>query len=190
MALDPSQVAALAQRHVIVAPLLDLYFTSGTVRFALAPWSIAIGGDTYTGIGPIASIGIRTESIVSDEGIEVTASGLDAAVIALALDEPYTGRLLRLRKAILDRDTHAVIGTPQTAFIGRMVSMPITEDNGACTVTIRAEHFDADLARSTPVRLNDTDQQRLHPGDRGCEYVEALVQRKLVWPSIESLKIH
>lgn len=185
MALSGAQLAALAGPHVVIAALLDLYFTSGTLRLAIAPWNITAGADTYTGIGPIAAVGIRNEAIGTGEGVEITASGLDVSIVALALAEPYHGRLLRLRKAILNADTHALIGDPQTAFVGRMVAMPITEDNESAVVTIRAEHYDADLGRATPLRLTDADQQRLYPGDLGCEYVADLTNRRIVWPARE-----
>lgn len=190
MSLDVNQIAALQERHVVIAPLIDLMFSSGTLRFAIANHNIVIGSNTYIGIGPIATVGIRTESTDSLEGIELTASGLDASIVGIALTEPYQGRVMKLSKCFLDADTSAVIGTPTTAFIGRMIQMVLSEDNQSATVQIIAEHFDADLERPTPVRINNAEQQRLYPGDKGAEWVESLIDRNVVWPTAESLKIH
>lgn len=190
MPLDSNQIAALAERHVVIVPLIDLMFSSGTLRFALAQQNITIGSNTYIGIGPIASIGIRTESTDSLEGIELTASGLDASIVDIALTEPYQGRIMKLHKCFLDADTNAVIGTPTTAFIGRMIQMVLSEDNQSASIQIIAEHYDSDLERPTPVRINNAEQQRLYPGDKGAEWVESLIDRNVVWPTQESLRIH
>lgn len=169
--------------HLQVVPLVEFQFKSGTVRAALAPWDIVAGGQTYVGAGLIMKIANRTESTTSMEGWQITVSGLDASVAALAAGEPYQGRLAMLRKAYLDPDTNAVISVPAVVSVGRIARMHIAEDNKTATVRIEVEPFEAAWDRANPLFLNDADQQRLFPGDLGASHVNELATRKIVWPS-------
>ncbi len=171
--------------HLQVVPLVEFQFTSGTVRGAMAPWDIVVGADTYIGAGLIMSIAPRTESMGSVEGWAVTVTGLDAAIKTLAAQEHYQGRIALLRKAYLHAETNAVIGTPKIVAVGRMTRMAIAEDRSSATVRIEVEPFEAEWNRANPLFLNDADQQRLYPGDLGASHVNALADRKVVWPSRE-----
>lgn len=186
--LTSAQRAAAAGPHRRVVPLLEMYFDSGTLRLALAPWDIVVGGETYIHTGPLLSINPFHESATSTEGIEATITGLDAAMLTIASQEPYRGRVLRLLKAWLHSETNEVIGNPVPTFLGRMQSMVISEKNDECTIRVVAEHYEAELRRPAPLRLNHADQQRLFPGDRGCEYVEETVEKSVVWPSKEAMR--
>lgn len=186
--LSSPQVAAATGKHLVVVPLLEMAFTSGTLRLAMSPWNIVVGGNTYLGGGALLSIKSTQESVGSLEGLEVTMTGLDAAISAIAADEPYRGRIVTLSKAYCDPDTNAVIGAPVVKFIGRMRSMTITDQNDTASVTLQAEHYEAELRRPAPIRWNNADQQRFYPGDVGAEHVEALVEAKLVWPAKEALR--
>lgn len=186
--LDSSQLAAAAAPQRIAIPLIEMFFDSGTLRMALCQFDIIYGPDTYTAIGPFSTLDALTESSVSTEGLRLKLNGIDPAVIAIATSEPYRGRIARLLKAYLDPDTNTVISVPRVQFPGRIHTMLIDEQNDKCDVTVTIEHYDAELARPTPLRLNDSDQQRLYPGDRGCEYVETMVEKQIVWPSKEVFK--
>lgn len=185
--LSSGQLTAAGQRHVVSVALVELHFDSGAIFMALAPWSITHGEVTYYHTGPLASIRALSEAGASFEGMEFAMSGLEPAVIGYAVNEPYRGRLVRLLKGYLDADTHALIGAPVVTFIGRMQAMSITETNGTCTAALVAEHYEAELQRPAPLRLNDADQQRLYPGDLGCQYAEEMVEKELIWPAKEAL---
>lgn len=187
--LDSAQLAAAAGGHRITVPLIEMFFLSGTLRITPAPWSIPVGADTYASTVVVQFKQLR-ESVNSIEGMEFTANGLDPAVMTLATQEPNKGRgrLARLLKAYLHPDTHALIGTPKVVNVYRIRSIPITETNNECKLTIIAEHYDAELGRAAPTRLNDSDQQRFHPGDLGCQYAEQMVEKIIVWPSLEAFK--
>lgn len=187
--LDGAQLAAAAASHRIAVPLIEMYFHSGTLRITLCPWSITVGADTYAS-AVVVQFRQLHESVNSIEGIEFTANGLDPAVMTLATMEPNKGRgrLVRLLKAYLHPDTHALIGAPKVVNDYRIRSIPIQETNSECKLTIIAEHYDAELGRAAPTRLNDSDQQRFFPGDLGCQYAEQMVEKIIVWPSLEAYK--
>lgn len=186
--LSSAQLTAAGASHRQTVALVEAFFDSGTLRLAIAPWAITSGVDTYAATGPFLHVKEVTESAGSVEGLEFTLTGISTDVIAIATAEPYRGRVIRLLKAYLDADTNQTVGTAVVQFVGRMHSMRIAEKNNTCDVVVVAEHYEAELSRSTPLRLNDTDQQRLYPGDLGCSLAEMMVEAKIVFPSKEVQK--
>lgn len=187
--LSSSQAALQSLPHRISVPLVEAFFTSGTLRLALCEWDITVGGNTYTR-GPLIDLKRVRESSTSKEGLELSLSGLSTEIIALATQEPYQGRVIRLLKANLHPDTHAVVGTPLAWFIGRMRALPVSETNDQAAVALQAEHYDVDFDRVIVNRLSDSSQQSMWPGppaDLGCQYCEQMVERKIIWPTKEAL---
>lgn len=184
--LSTPQVAAAAGVHRQPVALIEAFFDSGTLRLAIAPWAITSGGNSYVATGPLLRVKETTESSSSIEGLEFTLSGMPPEIIAIATAEPYRGRVIRLLKAYLNADTNQTIGTAITQFVGRMHSMKIGEKNDSCEVIVTAEHYEAELTRATPLRLNDADQQRLYPGDLGCSLAEMMVETQIIFPSKEA----
>lgn len=186
--LSPAQLAASHGRHYQVAPLVEFYFDEGTLRFTLAPFNIVVGADTYLATGPLGSINQLTESSTSFEGMEFGLSGVDVGIIDIATGVDYHGRLVMLLKAYLDAETNAVLGLPVVHWIGRMRAMQIVEKNDSASVTLSAEHYEAELQRASPLRWNSTDQQQLYPGDLGCEHVETMTELVLAWPNKNAMR--
>lgn len=186
--LSPAELAAAAAPHRKRVALFELLFDTGTLRLAYAPWDITVGANTFTRAGPILEVSPRQESAGSTEGLDLRLSGLDAAIIAIANSEQYRGRVARMMKAFLDADTNQVIGTPKVAIVGRMSSMIVVDTSDAATVDLSIEHYDRELERPAPIRLNDPDQQRLYPGDLGCSRVEQMVEANIVWPAKEAFR--
>lgn len=184
--LTSAQAAAAVAPNRIVFPLIELYFDSGTLQFALGSWDYTSLSGTYIHTGPLAYIRAASESAQSQEGLEVGMSGLDVAAVTIATSEPYRGRIMRLLKAYIDPSNHQGIGEPVPWFIGRMVAMNITEDNSQAGIAILAEHYEIELTRAAPVRWSDADQQRRFPGDLGCQYAAATSEKTVIWPSREA----
>lgn len=185
--LTNPELTAVTAAHRAVAPCIEALFDSGPLRLTLAPWHLTFGGNTFIAAGPLLSIKEVRESTGSVEGLEFSLTGLDPAVLTIATQEPYRGRIVRLMKGIFNVSNNTLVAPPRTWFPGRLKSMLITETNRVCTISVVAEHFEAALGRAAPLRLNDSDQQRLYPGDRGCEWVEAMTEKNIVWPSREAL---
>jgi hypothetical protein len=186
--ISAAQQTASAAGHRCIAPLVEMAFASGTLRLALAPFNITEGANTYVATGSLIDIEPVKESASSREGISLSMSGLDPTIIALAASEQFRGRMLTIRKVYLDANTNQAIGSSVVMWIGRIRSMATTEDNNNATVTVTAEHFEAELGRAATLRLNNADQQRLYPGDRGCEYAEETTTKTIVFPSKEAQK--
>lgn len=184
--LDVSQINASASAHRVVAPLIELNFDSGTLRLTPFRWDVPDGANTYRAVS--ISVDRVRESATSTEGFMLQMNGLDPAIIAIANAEQYHGRTMRLLKAYIQPDTNGVIGTARVQFLGRMRRMPTTEDNANAQVSLFCEHYDAELGRAAPLRYADADQERLFPGDRGCEYAASNAEKTVIWPSKEAQK--
>lgn len=184
--LDAAQLAAASGTHRITVPLVEMALDSGTLRLARSQWNIVHGGNTYIGVS--LQIKQLREAAGSIEGAEFMITGLDPVAMTIADQETYKGRIVTVRKAYINANTNAVIGNPTLVFIGRMKAMPAQEVNSACDISLVAEHYDAELSRPAPTRLNDSDHQRFHPGDLGCQYAEKMVEKNIIWPSREALQ--
>ncbi len=185
--LSNDQRTAAQAPHRMAIGLIELHFQAGLLALALSPWDVTHDGKTYVRTGPLMQIEAARESSKSFEGITITMSGLDSAVMTIAANEPYRGRLVRVLKAFCNPETGALIGNPVVQFIGRIRAMPIQENNETCTIALQAEHYEAELQRAAPLRLNNADQQRLYPGDKGAEYADQLEDKTVIWPAREAL---
>lgn len=185
--LSTTQRSAARAPHRMAIALVELHFKAGLLALALSPWDVTYAGSTYQRTGQIMDIEAAHESSKSFEGIKMTMTGLDTTIMTLAANEPYRGRLVRVLKAYINPEDGALIGSPVVQFIGRIRSMPIQEKNDTCTVAVLAEHYEAELQRPAPLRLNNADQQRLYPGDKGCEFADQLEDKVVVWPAREAL---
>lgn len=184
--LTSAQTAAVTASHRQIMPLIELYFASGTLMLALGPWDYTSMSGTYIHTGPLAYVNAIAESASSQQGLEVGMSGLDPSIVELATTENYRGRVGRLLKAYIDAGNNGPIGEPVPWFVGRMKSMTISEDNTSASVAIQLEHYEAELSKPAPLRYSDADQQRLFPGDLGCQYSASTANTTVIWPSREA----
>lgn len=173
-----TQTTADTAAHRGSAVLIELLFTSGTLRLCLGPWSITSGGNLYTHTGAALSIDAHGEAADGTEGLAFTLTGLDSGIFDLLVTEPYQRRLVRvLEQRFNADDTPADVASVE--YVGRMVSMASAEDVGSrsWTVTVQTEQYDAEARRARNLRYSDAEQRRRYPADLGAEYVASLVER-------------
>lgn len=185
--LTNAQKTAATGRHRQVAILIEMLFDSGALRLTNAPWDVVVGADTYYRINRPSYIRALSESVGSMEGLEFGLSGINTGIVDIAGLEPAKGREVNLYKVYLGADSNQAIGSPVLYWVGRIRSMPIVETNSEASITVQVEHYDAQLSRPAPLRYNNADQQRLYPGDLGCEFAEELAEKKIVWPHREAM---
>lgn len=173
--------AADSAAHSGVAMLVEAAFAGGTLRLALASRDITDGADTYTATGAFLQLDASQESVDGTEGLTISLSGLDPAVFALVVSEPYKGVVVRILEQRFDAD-HQAVEAPTVEFPGRIVAMSSSENprDRTHTVVMQLEHFDAESRRSVNLRFSDAEQRRRYPDDKGAEYVTSLTERVLV----------
>lgn len=179
---DVATETAMQSDNVRGIYFVKLAFDSGSACWHSGFGDISFGGDTYLGAGTLSSIGsIKEESGVKASGALVGLSGVKEEIVALLLLEPYINRKAYIYFVPLDENDQPVSATPTLLFRGTMDN--ITGSMGASasfSVTLKSRL--ADWERPIKILYTDVEQQQLHPGDRGMEYIAQLSQKKIVWP--------
>lgn len=171
-----------------VLALVELAFTSGTLRYTNFPLDVTALGYTWTGIGAIGSIGeIRESEDGAGEKLTVGLSQVASANLAAALGnvETYQGRDAKVYVAMLDGPTLQVAGTPLLRFAGFMDQVRIERgQDGTASILLDLVTLSADVrANASGLRLSNAQHQAEHPGERGFEYITDLIGRPQLWLS-------
>lgn len=160
---------------------VELDFPSGVVRVNGSPADITIAGQTHIGVGGLGGVSVAEESAeLRSYDLTLTLSGVPRDSVALALAEAYQGRAGTVWEVPFDASWQPI--DPFVVFRGRMDQMSIAIGETA-TVSIVLRNRLADWERAQELRYTDEDQQRLHPGDKGLQFVPATVERDIVWPA-------
>ncbi len=161
--------------------LFEFLFDSSTVRFWTGLGDIVFGGNTYAGAGQIVGISdYEEQQNLEARGVTFTASGIPSSILAVALAEPYQGRVCRAYFGALT-EAGALIADPYLMFSGFMDVMEIVENGETSTINISAENKMITLTRSKERRYTPEDQRQRYPGDLGMDFVPTLQDKEIVW---------
>lgn len=178
---------AITQPVFQVLHLVRIHFDSGTVAWHSGFRDIAYDGLIYRGIGILGSVSpIREAQGIKASGITLTISGIKSEVIALMLSEPYLGRPVYYHQAFVDESLTVDPNKTLLMFRGSVDSIDGALGQSS-SFTIEVKSRLADWERPRKLRYTDAEQNKLHPGDKGMEFVAQLSQRRLVWPKASYL---
>ncbi|MFQ5535577.1 MAG: hypothetical protein ACE5EM_12240 [Sphingomonadales bacterium] len=186
---DRSMTAAASAEteasSIIPVLFCELMFeTPARVWSGLGPIMAAMPGEavqTWDGVGDLGSIDAVAETADRREnGMQLTLSGIDPDLLTSALEENYQGRSAKLWIAFLDA-SHQVIGEPVSVFGGIMDVMSAADGDETGALSVQCESRDVQTRRSSTSLLTDQEQQRLHPGDKGLEFVMELQSKEILW---------
>lgn len=198
--LTTSQSLAAAAPVVRPVIMARLDFASGPVCVHTGVGTITYNGEDYLGVGDLGDISrVEEAAEVRPYSLQLTLSGIPPSLVAIAVGEHYQGRDCRLYLALLDANhdgaglmpaagLHPAAGLypapagidPIEVWRGRMDTADI-EMGETATITVTAQSLLADWQRPRIRRYSHEDQQDLHPGDRGLEFVAAMVAKDIVW---------
>ena len=167
------------EQEIFVA--LKAEFDTETIYLWNGTEDLAISGDTYIGAGSLLSIGAAEESSdLSSQGMTITVSGMNKAVLDLALTENYQNRFLTVFLGYLMGGSNEVAGT-FTLFKGRMTAMTVNDTPQGATISIDAENRLVDLERPSNFRYTKESQNFLHSGDTFFNRVASLQDKEIIW---------
>ena len=182
MRLIPISAAqALAAGELVLVQLVELEL-SETLYLASSNVDIDWAGHTYRGMGLLGAVEAVEDVPSESKALRFTLSGLTPEAIGIALAEDIRNRPARLRLAVLDRESHAVIDA-QPVWSGSCDQMPIVLSKETCTVSVTAEHRGATFGHPKPFAYTDGDQQRVYPGDTSLRFLVAQANHQDVWPA-------
>lgn len=199
LTLDGTASARLANAVRGVAWLVELEFSTGTLRYTTFPQSLVISGNTYTGLGTLATVSAVSESENADaEKITLGFSIVSTTMLGATLGnvESYRGLPAHLWLQLFD-DAFQPAGAPVKRWSGTMdrVIVNRTPSNRAGGSSIgvlemQCSRYGMARARNAPgLRLNHAQQQKAYAGDLGLEYVAKLVEQPALWLSKEFQRI-
>lgn len=102
---------ALDASRVRMAFMVEFKFPTGDVRFTTSAYTQNWRGQEWLGAGGLLDIELPQEdSSLEAHACTISLSGLDPAVISLALNEPLENSRCTIFLATFDPDTNQVIG--------------------------------------------------------------------------------
>ena len=156
-------------------------FDGGDVRLWSGIGDKTILGETYTGAGDLLTLSAAGETDdLRAEGSRYTLSGVNAAIISLALQEPYQGRPVTLYIGALNA-SGAPIADPQAINKGRMDVMQISDQGETATIELTVESELRALERAPERRYTPEDQKIDFPLDKGLDFIPRLQDVDVVW---------
>lgn len=181
--------AAAEVQAGVVAPIgmVEIDFDSATMRLWTGVGELVWNGDTFTGAGDAGATGngqlgqisaIEETAELRAVGIRLQLSACAPEVLAIANDEDWQGRAVRVYYAALRG--RAFIGEPLLIFKGIVDVMTLVEGEQAA-IAVQCESKQIDLERTRARRYTSEDQRAEFPGDKGLDAVAALQDLELHW---------
>lgn len=177
----------VVKNRLRMALLVELIFDSSPVYLWTGIGNLSWNSNTYIGTGTLGRVSpIEETSDIRSNGIQLSLSGVSSSLISTALGTQYQGRACRVRVAFFD-SSNVLIDDPVQVFSGKLDVMQIVDAGETCEITVTAENRLIDLERPSEVRYyTDSEQQRYSTGDLGCQYVEKLQTKEIVWGRVRS----
>lgn len=188
---DSTIEAALDQRHVRFAVLVQMSFASGTQRVFNGVGEITYSGQVYSGIGTYGSMSeiVERPNARDFSPMRLVLSGVDASLIAKLPDrDEYFNRAALITFLPFNVDTWQPITTvPAPLWQGFMDRMSYRRSPGrdgsppTAEIIMECRHHSTLWAQSTDFYFTHEHQQRIASGDTGLARVPALVNLELLW---------
>lgn len=160
-------------KRLIVFAKLD--FPSGTIRAHSGVGSRVYKGETYLGVGNLASVsGVKESAGTSANRISFSIKHTDQALFASVLNDNPIGRLCEMHLVKLDENRQIVGGT--LLFSGEIVDYAL-EKGRPYTISVTASDWFEVWGR--PVqnsKWTDESQKAIYPNDRFFDQVEKVAQ--------------
>lgn len=181
--LSAAALAALASNPVPLCLLVEMDLTA-PLFLNTSSLDLTISANTYYGTGGLGKIESVQESPAEIKPLMFELSGVPSASIALALTEPVRGKAVRIKIALFDPATYAVIEA-RLRWSGVLDVMSISDGVPTAVLQVSAEHSAIDLLRPVTSLYSDAEQRRLYSADPSLQFIADQVDMKIVWPAAE-----
>ena len=192
---DASWNSAASSQVLGVLYLIELAFTSGTLRLTNWPMDMTVLGFTWTGLGAVSQIGELRESEDGQyQKLTIGLTQVQNSYLALALGaaETYQDRDALIRVAVINAETLQITGAPILRFAGKMDLVRIERDAESNTGKVLLDLIaGAYNVRSNPaaLRMNQAQHSARVPGETGFRYVQDLIARPQRWLSVNFQRV-
>lgn len=170
--------------------LIELQFTTGTVRLCSWGHPLEWMGYGWQGFGAVVSVSATQDT----EGLQYPAVDLglaiqDPSMLAMARSDVkvYRRRPVRIWIGVMSEDLQQ-LETPELVWSGQMDQIRIKTGDpakkDASMAILRCELHGRDRRAPQSLRLNQAQHQARYPGDTGLSRVEALTGKPVPWLSV------
>jgi len=157
--------------------LVEADFPSGWVGMFTGLGELVYNGQTYLGGGSLLQFSeVKETQEVLPTNKTVTLTGLDSALLAIALGEEWQGVSITCHEGVMDESGNTYV-TP--LYRGKIDNMILSNDGATGTITISIENDDYILDKSVGAYYTDADQKSRYPDDKGLDQV-ALIEDKQI----------
>lgn len=169
-------LAALTQSTCKPFFAVEFLFDSAPLRLWSGHGNRTIGSDVYTGSGTLITFdGLQEASDMSALSFDITLSGIDPAIISLALQEPWQNRHCTV---YLGEKSVSSVATLARGYMDKM----ILEDSAeAATVKLTVETPLVRGERSAGWRYTDESHRSRYPNDSFFSYVTSIQDAQVPW---------
>lgn len=172
---------AFAADVVRLAVLFEVQFAASTLRLWTGNGPITWNEQLYLGNGWLTGYTAPSETQeLRAEGFSVTLSSVPIEVIALILNEAKQSLPGKLYLSALESNG-LVIEDPFMMSEGFLDVPEFDESGDTANMTLSFESDAHDLERPNETRFTDGEQQRLFPGDKFCEHIAGLQEKRVFW---------
>jgi len=209
MSRDLSSITIDSISEDVVYPFFatELRFDSNIIRMWTGQGTLVLAdGTEWIGLGQLLNISaIEETSEMAVKGASISLSGIPSELLSLALSEPYQGRIAKIyfgtfqQGSILQETGNYILLEGggrinlesmsqgfNELFSGYMDQMNIEEAGETATIEMMVENKLIDLERARVARFTSGYQKSVYPGDRGCDFIEDLQDKKVSWGRAES----
>jgi len=150
----------------------------------VGPVTLAMPGEatrTWLGLGNVGEVNTIAESADRRRnGVNMTLSGVDVDTLNMALIEDYQGQSAKIWQVYFNADL-SIIADPVLIFAGHMDTLKVVDGARVGSLSLACESREQLLEKSSRSLLTDQEQQRLHPGDLGLAFINALQSKPILW---------
>jgi hypothetical protein len=179
---DSDNQAAAEAVHAELCTFVYMDMPSGALRLHTRGGTITWGSADWLGVGKFGTISdIDEDAQLRPSGVNITLSGVDAALVSSALTEDYHGRAISVYQGFLNVSTMALVADPEEIFTGLMDFMTIDLGQGTGSISLQCEGELARWQRHGGHLYTHESQTALWSGDRFFDQVPFLKDRKIDW---------
>lgn len=181
--IDPAIIAMLdSEAAFSMAFYVDIEFPEPyRLRFTTKLDNVEFNGQTFIGLGSLGSVSMPvSDGELSPNNYTVTLSGISDEVLEAAAQVSYMNHKATAYIQFMDADFNDV-AAPQVLWQGLTDGADI-EYGKVSSVIINVRDRLADWDRAKIESYTDGDQRRLHPTDKGFEFVSQVGTKDVAWP--------
>lgn len=184
--IDSSTATAMESSFKYIF-MVDLQLDSGDISFCSATFPIDYDNKTFLAAGNLGRVGEISESTdLNPASCKVDISGVNQTFVATIVAENYVNRRGIIYLAVFDEEDQ-IIGQPFTYFDGLIESLAVSIGDRR-VVSISLVDRLVLWSRVKVERYSHETHTAIYPDDDGFEFVEAIQNKEIIWPTEQYLR--